>query len=138
MSAPTIHPGGSLYTVPASATGDARIYGRFEGQRILGQPCAITVERLEDSDERALDLLKRPTFRRVGSAIHISGLDPFGKRTGPGFIRALGMYSIDYLGREDHPSGCGSDAPEAVAILTWDGDCAGTMHRRARLLAPSA
>jgi len=121
---------GSVYSVPDDAVGDARVYGRFEGQRILGSPCVITVERLDDGDPRALDLLRVPGFRRVGAAIHISGLDPFGQRTGPGFIRALGLYSIDWHGREEHPGGLGCAEPEPVAILTWDGDAGGTYHRR--------
>jgi hypothetical protein len=121
---------GSVYSLPDDAVGDARIYGRFDDQCLLRHPCSIVVTRLEDNDFRALDLLRRPAFCRVGAGIHISGLDPFGERTGPGFIRALGMYSVDWLGGDRRVSGLGCHRPEPAAIITWDGDCAGNYHRR--------
>ncbi len=112
---------GSQYTTPDGATGDDRIYGRFEGQTCLGTPCAIICERIEDCDPRAVDMLGQAgVFRRGGVAIHISGKNPYGQRSGPGYIRALAMYAFDWGGRKDHPSGIGANGPEPACIHTWD------------------
>jgi hypothetical protein len=109
---------GSRYSARDGSPGDP--FGAFSNQRVLGHPCTIRVEPLPDGDPRAEDLLGWP-MRRGGPAIHISGLDPYGAPTGPGFVRELGLYAIDWLGREDHPSGLGCRGPEAVALATWDG-----------------
>lgn len=123
-------PGGSVYVVPDNAAGDARVFGRFDSQRILGYPCSIVVDPLDDHDPQTADIFGRGgVFHRHGIAIHISGKDPFGKRTGPGFIRAIGAYAIDWLGRESPCAGLGCRHAETAAIVTWDGDITGRGHR---------
>lgn len=119
--------GGSVYT---GRDGDKQgspesVYGRFEEQQILGMRCAIVCERIDDGDPRAVDMLGC-AMRRGRVAIHISGKDPMGDRTGPGFIRELCMNSVDWLGREDRCSGLGCAEPEPAAIVTWDA----ANHRR--------
>lgn len=100
-------------------------FGRFEDQRILGIRCAIEADRIDDGDPRALDMLGRP-MRRGQVAIHISGMTPFGGRTGPGFVRELAIYRVDWLGNEERrASGFGCAGPEAGAIVTWDGGARG-------------
>lgn len=118
---------GSIYSVPEDAApgSDACVYGRFMGQQILGKRCTITCERLEDGDPRAVDILGY-ALRRGRVAIHISGKDDFGQRTGPGFVREMALYSVDWLGHEeDRCSGLGCAEPEAAAIVTSDDN-----HRR--------
>lgn len=123
---------GSLYTVPADATGDARIYGYFKSQRILGYPCDIEVTSLPDNSPGVCDLLGYECVMRGDSAIHMSGFDPYGKKTGPGFIRAIGMERIHWTrecDREHPPAGLGAREPEPCIIATWDEDESGRGHR---------
>lgn len=98
-------------------TGDDPLYGEFHDCRILGDPCTIRVQRLEDGDARALDILGIPSFRRGQLAIHVSGLDDRGKRSGGQPIRGIGMMEClwDRPGR--HPSGTGCNGPEPVVML---------------------
>lgn len=95
-------------------------FGVFEGQRILGFPCTVHCERIKDGDSRAKDIFGQAAMRRGGTAIHISGKNRFGHRTGPGFIRELCMYRIDWHGALDPPVGLGCRGPEAACIVTWD------------------
>jgi hypothetical protein len=110
-------------TVPEDAKGDARIYGTFQNQMILGYPCTVKIESLPDNDSRIKDILGFSEIRRKMAAIHISGVDPFGKHTGPGFIQAIGFYQIEFKNKTQRkPSGLGCDGPEAALIVTWDQD----------------
>lgn len=120
---------GSKYSVPLDEKGDDRVYGIFSFQRILGCACTITTVPLPDYSPAAVDLLGNwGAFGHNGGAIHISGLDPFGKRTGPGFIKAIGGYVVVFE-RTDHPSGLGTNGVEPACIVTWDGDASGRFHR---------
>lgn len=109
---------GSLYSARPGEPGQP--FGEFTGQRILGQACTIRVTPAEDGALPFQDMIGCP-MRRGRAAIHISGVDPFGKKTGPGFVRELGWYEEDYLGRKDHPSGLGSNGKAPAALVTWDG-----------------
>ncbi len=123
---------GSLYTVPEEAVGEARIYGLFKDQRILGYPCDIECVRVEDNDPEVRDLLGYAGVQRGDVAIHVSGFDPFGKKTGAGFIRALGRQQIHWNRehhRENPPAGLGCREPEVCMIVTWDHTGAGRGHR---------
>ncbi len=120
----------SYYKVPDTAAGRDRIYGSFPGCRILGHDCTITIDELPDRDPQVADLGGNGTvFRRGGYAIHISGLDPYGTKTGPGFIRAIGLYSIRWHDTDSPPAGLGWRRPEPAAIVSWDGDVTGRSHR---------
>ena len=125
---------GSVYAVPADAAGEAAVYGEFGGCRILGHECSIVVERAGVDADQAPDILGRPNVWALGGhAIHISGLDTFGQRTGPGFVRALGRYRVQWASEpaspHDRPSGLGCREPEWAAIVSWDGDATGRGHR---------
>lgn len=123
---------GSIYTVPEDAVGEARIYGLFKSQRILGYPCDIECIRVDDCDPSVQDIFGFDMVTRGDSAIHVSGLDPFGRKTGPGFIRALGRQQIHWQlpsHIESPPSGLGSRGPEVGMIVSWDADAAGSGHR---------
>ena len=110
------------YVIPEDATGEARYFGSFPGCRILGTPCTINVSSLPDASPVAVDILGYPAFRRNGMAIHISGLDTFGKKANSGHIRSLGMYSVAWTGRAPGlpglPSGLGCRAPEPAVIVS--------------------
>ena len=110
---------GSVYRVPDEAKGEARIYGTFPNQRILGSACSITVERLEDGHIAAIDEMGiGGVFNRGGVAIHISGLDSFGDKAGPGIIKHIGLYCVAWDNPEGHkPCGFGCDGPEPGVIL---------------------
>lgn len=113
----------SVYAVPDAAQGDEWIYGTFPNCKLLGLPCTIKVEALRDGDDQAKDVMGfAGMFKRGSPAIHVSGRDPYGGQTGPGRIRAVGMYSIDWLGLPESkwPAGVGCREPEAVSIVTWD------------------
>ena len=110
---------GSYYGVQA---GQDPVYGAWPDQCILGLRCTIRAEEMPSGDLRAMDALRVPgSFRRGGMAMHVSGRDKFGGHTGPGFIRALAMYSIDWGGANDIPSGLGCEEPEPAGIVSWDG-----------------
>lgn len=122
----------SLYTVPIDATGDERIYGTFTEQRILGYPCTIKVDEVSDNNPAVRDMLGQAAVMRGDAAIHISGLDPFGKKTGPGFIRAIGNVEVEFSlpsQKEDPPAGLGCRGPEVAVIVSWDSDEMGNGHR---------
>jgi hypothetical protein len=121
---------GSRYVVPADAgpdpTGqrpDSRIYGAFPGCSVLDYSCTIHVEELPNRVPVADILGRTGVFSRGGLAIHISGRDSFGAQTGPGTIRALGRYRVEWA--RDYastPSGLGCREPEPAVIVSWDGD----------------
>lgn len=112
----------SEYRTPAGAKGEARIYGDFPGCLLLGSPCTIKAAKQRDGWNEATDALGfSGVFARTGLAIHVSGRDDYGQKTGPGFVRGLARYSIDWLGSKSHPSGLGCHKPEPAAIVTCDG-----------------
>lgn len=123
---------GSLYTVSENAIGEERIYGMFKNQRILGYPCDIECWHVEDNDSGVLDILGYDCVQRGDSAIHVSGLDPYGSKTGPGFIRAIGKQKIHWCyeqHQKDPPTGLGCREPEVCIIVSWDADTSGRGHR---------
>jgi hypothetical protein len=125
---------GSKYTVPPDAVGDARFYGVFRAQSILGYVCDIAVVPVTDDHPEVRDILGVAQVCLLDSAVHVSGIDPFGQRTGPGFVRAIGCMTIcwqDERVAASPPSGLGCRAPEIGIIVSWDGDAAGTAHRDA-------
>ncbi len=110
------------YLIPEGARGEARIYGDFPGCRLLGSPCTIRTEKQADGWDGATDATGFPgVFAHGGRAIHVSGRDVFGRKSGLGFIRGLARYSVDWLGSKDHPSGLGCHEPEAATIISFDG-----------------
>ena len=112
----------SEYSWSSSAQSWSKIYGEFPGCRILGAPCTIRSVRKNEGWPEAMDALGfSGVFSHVGMAIHVSGKDEGGRNTGPGRIRGLAEYSIDWLGAEKHPSGLGCHKPEPAAIITCDG-----------------
>jgi len=101
---------GSYYGVQA---GQDPVYGAWPDQCILGLRCTIRAEEMPSGDLRAMDALRVPgSFRRGGMAMHVSGRDKFDGHTGPGFIRALAMYSIDWGGANDIPT----DLPPGIGL----------------------
>jgi len=127
---PTYHTGGSTYSVPTAAQGDDRVYGTFRNCAVLGHWCTIHVDRLPDGDPQVADMLGfGGVFTRGGVAIHISGKDDYGAKTGPGFIRAIGLYRVEWIGAGDHAAGLGCYKPEPAVIASWDSGPAGNGHR---------
>ena len=114
----------AVYRMPRDAQGRDRYFGRFEGCAFFDQPCAIVV-LTPTHDKPVRDALGAP-MRVKDLAIHVSGYGQNGKRTGPGFIRAIGDYSVDWLGEDHRGAGFGFDGPEGGAIVTWDDDSIGT------------
>lgn len=113
---------GSMYVVPDDAQGEARVFGTFGGCRVLGSACTIQVDRLEDNDSAARDILGYASFRVGGLSIHVSGLDDYGEKTGAGVIRAIGMYQVKWATPGHHATGTGCDRPDPAVIVQHDGD----------------
>lgn len=112
------------YQIPRDAQGRDHYFGRFEGCAFFDQPCAIVVLP-PTHDKPVRDALGAP-MRVKDLAIHVSGFSPYGKKTGPGFIRAVGDYSVDWLGKDHRGAGFGFDGPEGACIVTWDDESIGT------------
>lgn len=131
----------SQYAVPTTATGDDRIYGRFEGCTILGMSCDIEAKPLQCGDDACVDALGvAGVFRRGDMAIHVSGINDFGEKTGPGFIRAIASYCVHWRSATmQPPSGLGCDGGyEPTAIVTWDSEKHSDSHYHKDLWAHHA
>ena len=87
----------------------------------MGETVELQIVSLQDGDLQIRDILGSTT-RRSQAAIHISGFDPFGHKTGPGFIRAIGMYKTVFADGKKAFSGLGCDGAEPVLIVSWDRD----------------
>ena len=99
---------GSVYQIPDEAKGDARMFGTFPNQRILGSACTIAVLKLDDG---ALEC-------RGSLAIHISGLNAFGQEVGPGPVKHIGLYGVAWDDPQGNkPYGFGTEKPEAGVIV---------------------
>ena len=123
---PMMDPHCSVYPQAPGLTGEARYFGLFPGQRIMGYSCSIKTDKLPDGAPQAVDILGLPGTFRVGElAIHISGLNSFGERVGARQIKAIGMYQIIFATpdgkkpKEKNTSfgGTGVDEPEACVIV---------------------
>lgn len=112
--------------IPRDARGRDRYFGRFENCAFFDQPCAVVVT---DATTGSLVRDALGAVMRVGDlAIHVSGFGPNGRETGPGFVKALGHYSVDWLGKEHRGAGFGFDRAEGACIATWDDATIGTHH----------
>ena len=65
------------YQVTAYKT-EGDLFGKHENQRVLGTLATVTVERLEDGDERCADIFGC-ALRRGDVVAHISGKDKYGE-----------------------------------------------------------
>ena len=110
---------GSVYRIPDEATGDARMFGTFPNQRILGSACTIAVLKLDDGALECCDELGiYGSFVRGSLAIHISGLNAFGQEVGPGPIKHIGLYGVAWDDPQGNkPYGFGTEKPEAGVIV---------------------
>lgn len=104
------------FHLPHDATGDARIWGRFEECYLFGQHVAIETKKLDNGDPRAVDILGvAGAFRRGEPCIHISGLhDDGSKILASPHVAEIGIYRVDWLGKKRGCAGTGCSDPEAV------------------------
>lgn len=96
------------------------IYGDFPGCRILGDPCTIRVRPLDARDPRATDILGFASFIPGGFAIHISGMNDFGRKDQPRRIHGLGLMQCLWEREGRHPSGTGCQSPDTVVIMAGE------------------
>lgn len=93
-----------MNSVYAMRPGDPSVWGEFPagstGNTRLGYACDTRVERLDDGDGRARDILGYPMFRTV-SAQHVSGLDRYGAKSHGGIVRELGLVTEAWNGHTE-------------------------------------
>lgn len=103
-----------MHSVYRMREGDTSVYGTFRCD-VLGERLNVTIDRLEDGDVRALDILGVP-IHRGDVATHISGRGNFSDSThAVGWVREIGWHTAARV--DGKPVQSTIRDPEAVVIV---------------------